>query len=47
MNHESLTRKSLMVLLAPAVLIACGGVVGGLTFASLLFRAERPFAIAM
>ena len=47
MHYESFTRRSLMVLLAPAVLIAYGSVVGGLTFAPLLFRAERPFAITM
>lgn len=47
MNLESVTRQSLLALLAPAVLIAFGSVVGGLIFAPILFRAERPFAIAM
>jgi hypothetical protein len=47
MKYESFTRWSLMALLVLAVLIAFGSVVAGLTFAPLLFRAERPFAIAM
>ena len=47
MNVESFTRWSVMALLAPAVLVAYGSVVAGLTFAPLLFRAERPFAISM
>jgi hypothetical protein len=47
MNLESITRQSLLALLAPAVLIAFGSVVGGLMFARILFRAERPLAISM
>jgi hypothetical protein len=47
MNLESFTRQSLLVLLALAVLIAFSSMVGGLMFAPILFRAERPFAIAL
>ncbi len=47
MNSESLARQSLLALLAPAVLVAFSSVIGGRIYAPILFRADRPFAIAM